>query len=134
MGYKKWVNVDLSSNHVPWAFLIDWHYDILPVVNTAAAGTETVDIVGPLCNADELGKQRKLPALGRGDLIAMLDTGGYTESTAGVYNAQARPAMVLVCGEAAEITTEREQLSDIVGRFRVPPRLLAASFGAPTQG
>jgi diaminopimelate decarboxylase len=134
LGYKKWVNVDLSSNHVPWAFLIDWHYDIVPVVNTDAPGTEIVDIVGPLCNADELGKQRTLPALGRGDLIAMLDTGGYTESTAGVYNAQARPATILVHGAAAEITTEREQLSDIVGRFRVPPRLLAGSFGTPTQG
>ena len=35
---------------------------------------------------------------------------------------------VLVSGDQAEIITEREQLKDIAGRFRVPPRLLAASF------
>ena len=133
LGYKRWVHVDLSSNHVPWAFAIDWHYLIVPVVDAEAEATETVDIVGPLCNADELGKARRLPPLRRDDLIGILDTGGYTESHAGVYNAQARPAMVLVNGTDVDITTEREQLSDIVGRFRVPPRLLAGSFGAPTQ-
>lgn len=134
LGYKKWVNVDLSSNHVPWAFAINWHYLIVPVVDTGAEATETVDVVGPLCNADELGKQRHLPKLERGDLIAMLDTGGYTESHAGVYNAQARPAMVLVTGPNSDVTTQRETLGDIVGRFRVPAHLLAGSFGAPTQG
>jgi diaminopimelate decarboxylase len=41
--------------------------------------------------------------------------------------------MVLVHGEQADLTTERETLGDIVGRFRVPPHLLAASFGSPTQ-
>jgi TPR repeat protein len=55
----------------------------------------------------------------------------YTESCAARYNAQLLPASVLVCGDRAEITTEREQLKDIAGRFRVPPRLLAASFGSP---
>jgi diaminopimelate decarboxylase len=38
---------------------------------------------------------------------------------------------VLVSGDRAEVITEREQLKDIAGRFRVPPRLLAGSF-APT--
>jgi diaminopimelate decarboxylase len=41
------------------------------------------------------------------------------------------PATVLVCGDRAEITTAREQFHDIAGRFRVPPRLLAASFANP---
>ena len=39
-----------------------------------------------------------------------------------------RPAILTA---AAEVITEREQLKDIAGRFRVPPRLLAGSF-APT--
>jgi len=38
------------------------------------------------------------------------------------------PASVLVSGDQAEVITEREQLRDIAGRFRVPPRLLANSF------
>ena len=69
-----------------------------------------------------------MPPLKRGDYVAFLDAGGYTESCAARYNAQLLPASVLVSGDRAEIITEREQLKDIAGRFRVPPRLLAASF------
>jgi diaminopimelate decarboxylase len=125
---KKWVNLDLSTNHLSWAAVLDWYYHAVPVVNADAEGTETVDLVGPLCNSDEVGAKRKMPKLARGDLVAFLDTGGYTESCAARYNAQLLPASVLVEGQHAEITTEREQLKDIAGRFRVPPRLLAGSF------
>jgi diaminopimelate decarboxylase len=100
------------------------------VVGASAPATETVDLVGPLCNSDEVGAHRKMPPLKRDDLVAFLDTGGYTESCAARYNAQLLPASVLVSGDRAEITTEREQLKDIAGRFRVPPRLLAGSFAS----
>jgi diaminopimelate decarboxylase len=125
---KKWVNLDLSTNHLSWAAVLDWYYHALPVVNAAAEGTEVVDLVGPLCNSDEVGAHRKMPAFKRGDFVAFLDTGGYTESCAARYNAQLLPASVLVCGDRAEVTTEREQLKDIAGRFKVPARLLAGSF------
>jgi diaminopimelate decarboxylase len=125
---KKWVNIDLSTNHLSWSAVLDWYYHALPVVNAKAQATETVDVVGPLCNSDELAPKAEMPSLERGDLVGFLDTGGYTESCAARYNAQLLPAMVLVCGDQAEITTEREQLKDLAGRFRVPPRLLAGSF------
>lgn len=125
---KKWVNLDLSTNHLSWAAILDWYYHAVRVVDAAAAPTETVDIVGPLCNSDEIGPHRLMPPLQRGDLVAFLDAGGYVESSAARYNAQLLPATVLVCGELAEISTEREQLKDVAGRFRVPPRLLASSF------
>jgi diaminopimelate decarboxylase len=125
---KKWVNLDLSTNHLSWAAVLDWYYHAVPVANAGAKGTELVDLVGPLCNSDEVGAKRMMPPLKRGDLVAFLDTGGYTESCAARYNAQLLPASVLVRGEEADITTEREELRDIAGRFRVPPRLLAGSF------
>lgn len=125
---KKWVNLDLSTNHLPWAAVLDWYYHAVPVVNTAFKGGELVDLVGPLCNSDEVGARRTMPELKRGDLVAFLDTGGYTESCAARYNAQLLPATILVKGDVAEVITEREQLKDIAGRFRVPPRLLADSF------
>ena len=125
---KKWVNLDLSTNHLSWAAVLDWYYHAVPVVNAGAERTEVVDLVGPLCNSDEVGSHRKMPPLSRGDYVAFLDAGGYTESSAARYNAQLLPATVLVSGNRADIITEREQLKDVAGRFRVPPRLLAASF------
>jgi diaminopimelate decarboxylase len=125
---KKWANLDLSTNHLSWSAVLDWYYHPVPVRDALAKRTETVDLVGPLCNSDELGPHVQMPALERGDLVAFLDTGGYTEPCAGRYNAQLLPATVVVCGDQAEITTAREQLHDIAGRFRVPARLLAKSF------
>jgi diaminopimelate decarboxylase len=125
---KKWVNLDLSTNHLSWAAVLDWYYHAVPVRNAGQEATETVDLVGPLCNSDEVGPHRKMPPLKRGDFVAFLDAGGYTESSAARYNAQLLPATVLVAGDQAEITTEREQLRDVSNRFRVPPRLLASSF------
>jgi diaminopimelate decarboxylase len=125
---KKWVNLDLSTNHLSWAAILDWYYHAVPVENANRDASETVDIVGPLCNSDEIGKHRKMPPLVRGEHIAFLDAGGYVESQAARYNAQCLPATVLVYNGLSEITTEREQLRDVSGRFRVPPRLLAQSF------
>lgn len=125
---KKWVNLDLSTNHLSWSSALDWYYHPLPVVDALAKRTETIDLVGPLCNSDELGQQVRMPSLDRNDLVAFLDTGGYTEPCAARYNAQLLPATVLVSGDRAEVTTVREQLQDVAGRFRVPARLLAASF------
>lgn len=125
---KKWVNMDLSTNHLSWAAVLDWYYHAVPVVGADTPPSEEVDLVGPLCNSDEVGAHRMMPPLERGDYVAFLDTGGYTESCAARYNAQLLPATVLVCGDQAEITTEREQLRDVSNRFKVPPRLLASSF------
>ena len=125
---KKWVNLDISTNHLSWASALNWYYHSVPVVDAGAAPTETVDLVGSLCNSDEVGAHRTMPPLVRGDYVAFLDAGGYTESCAARYNAQLLPATVLVSGGTAEVTTEREQLKDVAGRFKVPPRLLASSF------
>ena len=130
---KKWVNLDLSTNHISWAAILDWYYHALPVRNAGAEGTETVDLVGPLCNSDELGRHRKMPPLQRGDFVALLDTGGYCESSAARYTAQRLPATVLVTGDTADVISDREEFRDAAGRFRVPPHLLAGSF-APQAG
>src|SRR4029079_717228 len=102
-----------------------WYYHIVPVNKATAEATEIVDIVGPLCSVDVLGHQRHLPPLERGDLVALLDVGAYAETTSGQFNGQPRPASVLVNGADAAIITERETLRDVIGRYRVPPRLLA---------
>lgn len=125
---KEWVNLDLSTNHLPWSSALSWYYHAVPVVDAGAQPVERVDLVGSLCNSDEVGAHRMMVPLKRGDCVAFLDAGGYTESCAARYNAQLLPATVLVAGDRAEIITEREQLRDVMGRFKVPPRLLAASF------
>ena len=85
---------------------------------------ETVDLVGPLCNSDEVGPHRKMPPLKRGD-SSPSSTPAATPNPAPratTRNCCRRPFWCAAI--SADITTEREQLKDIAGRFRVPPRLL----------
>ncbi len=126
---RKWVNVDLTGNHVPW-ITMPHHYHMVAANKAAAPAKETVNIVGSLCIQDVLGRSREMPELVRGDLVALLDTGCYAESLSANFNAQCRPATVLVCGERADVTTERERLDDVIGRFKVPARLLGQSLCA----
>ncbi|MSO54105.1 MAG: diaminopimelate decarboxylase [Rhodospirillales bacterium] len=131
---KTWVNLDMSSNHLPWTAFASWYFPCVVAGNADGKGTDLVDVVGPLCNSDELGPHRKLPKVKRGDLIAFLDVGGYQESSASRYNAQCLPAAVLVSGDRADIVSERETTLDVMRRFRVPPRLLAESQDMRVKG
>jgi diaminopimelate decarboxylase len=125
-GEKTWVNVDTSQNHLPNILSANWYYHAVAAANADPPPGELaeVDLVGPLCTFDVMGGRRCLPPLQRGDIVAFLDTGAYGETKAATFNAQPRPATVLVSGERAEIITERETLRDVIGRYRVPARLL----------
>lgn len=122
-GVRTWVNVDCSTNHVNRVVFDQFYYHIVAASKADAALTETVDVVGPLCTLDVLGANRRLPPLRRGDLVALLDTGAYTETMSAQFNAQPRPATVMVCGDQADVITEREAIRDVIGRYRIPPRL-----------
>ena len=71
---------------------------------------------------DLLG-ERPLPALGRGDLLAVLDVGGYAEVLSNQFNLLPRPATVLVDGDTSEVIRRRETLDDILATQAVPARL-----------
>lgn len=124
--HKTWVNVDASQNHLPNILTANWYYHAVAAANADPLPSDVgeVDLVGPLCTFDIMGAARCLPPLQRGDVVAFLDTGAYGETKAATFNAQPRPATVLVSGTRAEVITERETLRDVLGRYRVPPRLL----------
>jgi diaminopimelate decarboxylase len=86
---------------------------------------ETYTIVGPICETgDILAKERKLPLLGPGDILAFLDAGAYGFSMASQYNGQPRPAEVLVSGDEAEMIRSAEDYSVLLAGQRVPSRLM----------
>jgi diaminopimelate decarboxylase len=131
-GVKTWVNLDASQNHLANILSAGWYYHAVAAANAAPpdSNLETVDLVGPLCTFDVMGGARRLPPLHRGDVVAFLDTGAYGETKAATFNAQPRPATVLVCGSNAEVITERETLDQVIGRYRVPERLRSVASPA----
>jgi diaminopimelate decarboxylase len=123
-GKNRWVHVDASTNHLLRVRTGNWYYHMVAASKLDQPGAEPVDIVGGTCDAaDILAHGRILPRLERGDLLAILDTGAYAESTAGQFNTYPRPATVLVRGTDAELIARRETIEDVLGRSVIPDRL-----------
>ena len=98
------------------------------VANRAdAPATMTADIVGHSCYADQIVLGARLPEVEEGDVVALLETGAYQESSASNFNALPRPATVLVSGAEAELVKLGETDGDVYARDRVPDRLRASA-------
>jgi len=74
-----------------------------------------VDIVGPVCETgDFLARDRQMPMLSEGELLAVLDAGAYGMSLASNYNSRGRPAEVMVEGGKARLIRARETTADMM--------------------
>jgi diaminopimelate decarboxylase len=90
-------------------------YHAVETVGRPRAGSEVVDLVGPVCeSADVLAARRRLPPLHSGDLLMLRTAGAYGMSMASQYNARPRPAEVLVSGSRFRVVRRRETKTDLV--------------------
>jgi diaminopimelate decarboxylase len=124
-GTRKYVIIDAGMNDLIRPTLYDSFHFMWPVRPPAAppnrlkdlrtAGDEKVDVVGPLCESgDYLARDRYLPPLRRGDLLAIFSAGAYGMAMSSNYNGRPRAAEVLVDGAAYRIIRRRETYEDLV--------------------
>jgi len=118
---KRFLVVDAAMNDLIRPALYGAHHEIVPVTRGAESGakpgeqTEVADIVGPVCETgDFFARDRALPVVEEGDLLAILDTGAYGMVLASNYNTRPRPAEVLVAGKSAKVIRRREKVSDLL--------------------
>jgi diaminopimelate decarboxylase len=80
----------------------------------ATNAREIVDVVGPVCESgDFFARDRDLPRVEEGDLLAILDAGAYGMALASNYNTRPRSAEVLVNGKSVKIIRRREKVRDL---------------------
>lgn len=78
-------------------------------------GTRAFDVVGPICEgADFLAKDRFLPPVKRGDMLAVFTAGAYGFTMSSNYNARCRAAEVLVDGDSFTVIRRRETYEDLI--------------------
>ncbi len=115
-GNKTFVITDAGMNDLIRPSLYQAWHDIWPVVRDPKAGTGAMDVVGPVCESgDFFARDREMPAVKQGDLVAILDAGAYGMSLSSNYNSRLRPAEVLVEGKKAKLIRRRETMRDLVG-------------------
>lgn len=78
-------------------------------------GTVRQDVVGPVCESgDYLAKDRPLPVMKRGELLAVFSAGAYGMAMSSNYNSRLRAAEVLVTGRTHRLIRRRETFQDLV--------------------
>ena len=124
-SHMSFVGVDAGFNLLcrPMLYSAYHHAMVANKADIPPYGSYTV--VGPICETgDVLAKDRQLPQIERGDLIAFLDTGAYGYSMSSQYNGQPRCAEVLVKNGLAEVTRKSEDFSALLCGQTLPARLL----------
>jgi diaminopimelate decarboxylase len=88
-------------------------------MNFAPEGGVKVDVVGGVCeSSDFLGKDRILPPLRRGDLLAVFGAGAYGFTMSSNYNTRPRAPEVLVQGDSFRVVRRRETYQDLLALER----------------
>jgi len=129
---KRFVIVDAAMNDLIRPSLYGAFHDIKPVREMPAAKSVTVDVVGPVCESgDFLAKDRAMPEVKSGDLLAVMSAGAYGFVMASNYNSRPRVPEILVKGKEIHVIRERESLADLV-RGETIPAFLKSKAGAPS--
>jgi len=130
-GSKRFIIVDAGMNdlirpslygafHFIWPAQVEPHF--VPTARSQdlhLEDGETVDIVGPICEgADFLAKDRSIPPVQRGDLLAVFTAGAYGFTMSSNYNARPRAPEVLVAGSQFKLIRRRETYEDLVAPER----------------
>jgi diaminopimelate decarboxylase len=114
-GSKTFVITDAGMNDLIRPALYHAHHEIVPVKQPAGKSTLTADIVGPVCESgDFFARDRILPTVKPGDLVALLDAGAYGMTLTSNYNSRPRPAEVLVDGSKVRLIRRRETMRDLL--------------------
>jgi len=97
---RRFVVVDAAMNDLIRPSLYKAHHRVWPVASDAPFednGYAPADVVGPICESgDFLAKERPLPPVEQGDLLAVFSAGAYGYAMSSNYNARPRPCEVLV--------------------------------------
>ncbi|BAT71862.1 diaminopimelate decarboxylase [Thermosulfidibacter takaii ABI70S6] len=122
---KTFYVVDGAMNDLARPALYNAYHEILTVQKRN--GAVIADVVGPICETgDFLAKNRELPEVQRGDLLAVMSAGAYGFTMASNYNSRPRVPEVLVKNNQWYVVRERETYEDMVREERIPQFLLEA--------
>jgi diaminopimelate decarboxylase len=88
-------------------------YHRIEPVHARASGERLYEVVGPVCeSADVVGRDRRLPRIEVGDLVAIRDAGAYGSVMASNYNRRPLPCEVLVDEGTWRVIRRRQAIDD----------------------
>ena len=119
---RRFLIVDSAMNDLIRPSLYDAWHELLPVARPAVGvDYQPIDIVGPICESgDTLARQRPMPPLAAGDLLAISSSGAYSAVMASSYNSRLIAPEVVVRGSDWFLSRPRQSYEELIGRDRLP--------------
>jgi len=122
---RNFVGVDAGLNLMIRPAMYDAYHEVAVANKADLAGAETYDIVGPICESgDIIAKDRKLPLIEPGDVMAVFDVGAYGFSMSSQYNGRCRCTEIMVSDGSVDVIREQEHYGDLIAKQKIPARLL----------
>ena len=119
---RNFLILDAAMNDLIRPSMYGSYHDIVPVVEPAP-GTEQapIDIVGPVCESgDTFARQRDMPPLAAGDLVAFRSAGAYGAVMASEYNSRPLIPEVMVQGDQFAVIRARPTFDEMINRDSIP--------------
>jgi diaminopimelate decarboxylase len=120
---RRFLVLDAAMNDLVRPAMYDAYHDIRPVAPPRGE-SRVYDVVGPVCETgDTFTRDRLLPRLVQGDLVAFMSAGAYGAVMASEYNSRPLVPEVLVRGEDFAIVRPRPSYEEILAREPLAPWL-----------
>ena len=119
---RNFLIVDAAMNDLIRPALYDAYHDIVPVIEPiVGAAVAPIDIVGPVCESgDTFTKQRAMPPLEEGEMIAFRSAGAYGAVMSSEYNSRPLIPEVLVDGDQFAVIRPRPTFDEMLNRDKIP--------------
>lgn len=113
---RRFLVLDAGMNDLMRPALYDAFHDLVPV-RPRAGELAPYDLVGPICEStDVFARDRMLPPLQAGDLVALMSAGAYGAVLSSEYNSRPLVAEVLVDGDRVAVVRPRPSYEDMWAR------------------
>jgi diaminopimelate decarboxylase len=111
---RKFLVLDAAMNDLLRPAMYDAFHDIRPVAATNAV-PEPFDVVGPVCETgDTFTRDRMMPSLDTGALVAFMSAGAYGAAMASEYNSRPLVPEVLVHGDQFAVIRRRPTYEEML--------------------
>jgi len=120
---RRFLVLDAAMNDLLRPAMYDAYHDIRPV-KPRDGEPVAYDVVGPICETgDTFTRDRMLPPLEAGDLVAFMSAGAYGAAMSSEYNSRLLAPEVLVKGAEFAVVRPRPTYEDMLARERPAPWL-----------
>lgn len=117
---RQYLILDAGMNDLVRPAMYDAFHPIRPVA-PRSGDMQPFDIVGPVCETgDTFARNRSIPPVQHGDVLAIMVSGAYGFVMASRYNTRALPAEIMTRNGRFHVIRARENIRDILAEETIP--------------